>query len=66
MEAIKIREAVACHCGGHPKIFGPCEFAPRSHWGIYCDNPACECMASGVSLDDAVEDWNLKQVHPYL
>jgi len=64
MEALEIREVAPCECGGHPRIFGPCEFAPRSHWGIYCGNPQCEKMATGASLEDAIDHWNHGRIHP--
>jgi len=58
VEAVNIREAAPCRCGGQVKIFGPCEFAPRSHWGVYCANNSCEQMVAAESLDEAIDHWN--------
>ncbi len=58
MEALNIREAAPCRCGGQVKIFGPCEFAPRSHWLVFCANDSCEQMASADSLEEAIDCWN--------
>ncbi len=58
MEAVEIKEAAPCRCGGQVKIFGPCKYAPRSHWMIYCTNDSCERIASADSLDDVIDQWN--------
>lgn len=58
MEALQVKEAAPCRCGGQVKVFGPCEFAPRSHWGVYCAKDACRQMATADSLEEAVERWN--------
>jgi len=65
MEALDIREAAPCRCGGQVKIFGPCEYAPRSHWIIYCTRNSCEQMVSADSLEEAIDLWNhlLEPVH---
>ena len=62
MEAQQIIPAVSCRCGGTAKVFGPCEFAPRSHWGVYCSNNNCEKMGAGDSLEEAIEHWNEEQI----
>ncbi len=58
MEAVPIKEAASCRCGGQVKVFGPCEFAPRSHWGVYCANDSCDLMVAADSLEEAIERWN--------
>ena len=58
MEALNIKEAISCRCGGQVKVFGPCEFAPRSHWGVYCSKDACQHMISADTLDEAIDRWN--------
>ncbi len=65
MEAHKMIVAAPCRCGGQVKIFGPSEFAPHSHWGLYCSRHNCEHMAVGDSLDAAILEWNqsLETVH---
>lgn len=65
IEALNIKEAAPCRCGGQVKIFGPCEFAPRSHWGVYCGKDACRQMATGDSLEEAIGNWNhiLEPIH---
>ena len=62
MEAHQHSLAVPCRCGGQAKIFGPSEYAPSSHWGIYCSKIDCDKMASADSLDHAVEIWNEDQM----
>lgn len=62
MEAHQHIQAVPCRCGGQAKIFGPSQFAPTSHWGIYCSRNSCEKMASGTSLEEVIELWNEEQV----
>lgn len=52
-----------CRCGGSAKSFGPCEFAPKSHWGVYCSNDSCDKMATGSSLDGAIDQWNDVQIN---
>ena len=51
-----------CRCGGSVKLFGPCEFAPTSHWGVYCSNNSCDRIATGNSLDGAIDQWNDVQI----
>ena len=51
-----------CRCGGSSKVFGPSEFAPTSHWGVYCSNNSCDKMASSTSLEGAVDQWNDVQI----
>ncbi len=65
MEALKIKEAAPCRCGGQVKVFGPCEFAPHSHWGVYCAKDSCPRMVSADSLEEAIERWNyiLEPIH---
>jgi hypothetical protein len=65
MEALKLKEAAPCRCGGQVKVFGPCEFAPRSHWGVYCAKDSCSQMVSADSLEEAIERWNhiLEPIH---
>ena len=58
MENLNIKQAGPCRCGGQVKVFGPCQFAPRSHWGIYCNNDGCEHMVTGESLEEAIDNWN--------
>jgi len=58
MENLNGKQAGPCRCGGQVKVFGPCKFAPRSHWGIYCKNDDCEHMATGDSLEEAIDNWN--------
>ncbi len=58
MEALKFKTTSPCRCGGQVKVFGPCEYAPRSHWMIYCSNDSCEQMASADTLEEAIENWN--------
>lgn len=58
MEALKIKKAVSCRCGGQVRVLGPCEFAPRSHWVVYCEKDSCDQMAAADSLEDAIECWN--------
>ncbi len=60
MEAVNIIEAAPCRCGGQVKVFGPCSYAPRSHWMVYCNNDSCERIASADTLEEAVEQWNNK------
>lgn len=62
MEAHSHTIAVPCRCGGQAKIFGPSEYAPTSHWGIYCSKNDCEKMASADSLEEVVEMWNEEQM----
>ena len=62
MEAHQIIQAVSCRCGGTAKVFGPSEFAPRSHWGVYCSNNNCEKMGAGDSLEEAIDHWNEEQI----
>ena len=62
MEAQQTIQAVPCRCGGSAKLFGPCEFAPRSHWGVYCSNNDCDKMGSGTQLEEAIENWNEEQI----
>ncbi len=66
MEAVKVVEAAPCRCGGQAKIFGPSEFAPHSHWGVYCSKDRCDNMAVAATLEEAIEDWNisLTPFHP--
>lgn len=52
-----------CRCGGNVKVFGPSEFAPQSHWGVYCSNNSCDKMASSTSLDSAIDQWNDVQIN---
>jgi hypothetical protein len=65
MEALNIKEAAPCRCGGQVKFFGPCKVAPRSHWILYCTNDSCQQLASGDSLEDAIDLWNnsLEPIH---
>ncbi|WP_020676506.1 hypothetical protein [Geopsychrobacter electrodiphilus] len=65
MGALQINEAVPCRCGGQVKVFGPCEFAPRSHWGVYCAKDSCQRMSTADSLEGAIENWNhmLEPIH---
>lgn len=65
MEALKMIEAVPCRCGGRVKVFGPCEFAPHSHWGVYCAEDKCDHMVTADTLEEAVHQWNqsLELVH---
>lgn len=58
MEAVKMKEAVPCRCGGQARVLGPCEFAPRSHWVVYCSKDSCDQMASSDNLEEAIESWN--------
>lgn len=58
MEALKLKEAAPCRCGGQVKIFGPCEFAPHSNWGVYCAKESCQQMVSADTLEQAIEIWN--------
>ncbi len=58
MEAPKLKETAPCRCGGRVKVFGPCDFAPRSNWVIYCDNESCQHMVSANSIEDAIDHWN--------
>jgi len=53
---------LGCRCGGRSKVFGPSEFAPTSNWGVYCSNNFCDKMASGASLEGAVDQWNDVQI----
>jgi len=62
MEAHQITQAVPCRCGGTVKVFGPCEYAPRSHWGVYCSNNNCDKMVAGDSMEEAIERWNEEQM----
>ncbi len=62
MEAHQHNFAVPCRCGGQAKVFGPSEFAPSSHWGIYCSKNDCDKMAAADSLDLAIEMWNEDQM----
>ncbi|SDZ80525.1 hypothetical protein SAMN05660420_00400 [Desulfuromusa kysingii] len=59
MENLNVKQPAPCRCGGQVKVFGPCSYAPRSNWGIYCNNDDCEYMATGDSLEEAIENWNL-------
>ncbi len=61
MEARRHIIAVPCRCGGQAKIFGPSDYAPSSHWGIYCSKDSCEKMAVADSMAEAVELWNEEQ-----
>lgn len=61
MEAHHHVIAVPCRCGGQARIFGPSEYAPASHWGIYCSKDSCEKMAVADTLEEAVESWNEDQ-----
>ena len=65
MENMNVKQAAPCRCGGQVKVFGPCTFAPRSHWGLYCSNDNCEHMATGDNLDEAIDNWNhsLEPIH---
>ncbi len=65
MEALNIRQTAPCRCGGQVKVFGPCEFAPRSHWIIFCTGESCEQMVSADSLEEAIDRWNhiLEPIH---
>jgi len=58
MEAVNIIEAAPCRCGGQVKFFGPCAYAPQSHWMVYCTNDACDRIASADTLEKAIELWN--------
>lgn len=58
MEAVNIKEAAPCRCGGQVKVFGPSELAPGSHWGIYCTNDCCEQLVAADSLEEAIDHWN--------
>jgi len=58
MEAVNIIEAAPCRCGGQVKFFGPCAYAPQSHWMVYCTNDACDRIASADTLEKAIEFWN--------
>lgn len=58
MEAHNHHVAVPCRCGGQAKVFGPCTYAPTSHWGIYCSRDKCDRMAVADSLDEAIINWN--------
>ena len=62
MEAHSHNLAVPCRCGGQAKIFGPSEFAPSSHWGIYCSKNDCDKMVAADSLEESVEMWNEEQM----
>lgn len=62
MEAHQHNQAVPCRCGGQAKIFGPSGYAPASHWGIYCSENECEKMASGNTVEEAIEMWNEEQM----
>ncbi len=65
MEALNLKFAAPCRCGGEAKIFGPCAYAPRSHWMVYCNNDSCQQMASADNLEEAIELWNqqLELIH---
>ncbi len=65
MEALNIKETAPCRCGGEAKFFGPCEFAPRSNWGVYCAKDACQQMATADNIEEAIERWNhiLEPIH---
>lgn len=58
MENLSIKHAAPCRCGGEVKVFGPCTFAPHSHWGLYCSNDSCQHMATADSLEEAIANWN--------
>lgn len=65
METRKVNVAGPCRCGGQVKIFGPSDFAPHSHWGLYCSHDNCEHMVTGQTLEAAILEWNhsLEPVH---
>lgn len=65
MEAMNVNIAGPCRCGGQVKIFGPSEFAPHSHWGLYCSRNNCDHIAIGATLDAAILEWNhsLELIH---
>ena len=62
MEALQQTHAISCRCGGQAKVFGPSGYAPSSHWGIYCSKDTCDKMATGETVEQAIEVWNEEQV----
>jgi len=51
-------ELPICKCGGVPKVSGPCEYKPQSHWTISCNNSHCSTVVgSERDLGDAAEKW---------
>jgi hypothetical protein len=65
MQAPRYKMAAPCRCGGQAKVFGPSEFAPASHWGVYCSDNSCDKMVSADDLDEAIEMWNESQLIEY-